>query len=145
MQFLLTLLHFSRCVIKMESLLLFHIAQMPVAGAPDRNRCRLHQDNAKQEVPGKKEFRQNKCIRKVIGSNLVWCGLLVGTKWRKYCNKQALICNRLRTMSKIGGDTPSHKASVFVKLRRAKSAVQAQVLSEKFEQLSNFTRFLCGR
>ena len=28
MQFLLTLLHFSRCVIKMKSLLLFHIAQM---------------------------------------------------------------------------------------------------------------------
>ncbi len=28
MQFLLALLHFSRCVIKMKSLLLFHIAQM---------------------------------------------------------------------------------------------------------------------
>ena len=69
------------------------------------------------------------------GSNLVWCGLLVGTKWRKYCNKQALICNRLRTVSKIGGDTPSHKAT----------AVQAQVLSKKSEQLSNITRFWCGR
>ena len=68
MQFLLTLLHFSRCVIKMESLLLFHIAQMPVAGVPDRNRCRLHRDNAKQEVPGKKEFRQNKCILHTTGS-----------------------------------------------------------------------------
>ena len=63
MQFLLTLLHFLRCVIEMESLLLFRIAQMPVAEVPDRNRCRLHRDNAKQEVPGKKEFRQNKCIR----------------------------------------------------------------------------------
>ena len=46
----------------MESFLLFHIAQMPVAGVPDRSRCRLHRDNAKQEVPGKKEFRLNKCI-----------------------------------------------------------------------------------
>ena len=62
MQFLLALLHFSRGGMRMESLLLLHIAQMPVAGAPDRNRCRLHQDNAKQEVPGKKESRQNKCI-----------------------------------------------------------------------------------
>ena len=43
---------------RMESILLFHIAQMPVAGVPDRNRCRLHQDNAQQEVPGKKEFRR---------------------------------------------------------------------------------------
>ena len=62
MQFLLALLHFSRCVMKMESLLLFHTAQMPVADVPDRSRCRLYRDNAKQEVPGKKEFRQNKCI-----------------------------------------------------------------------------------
>jgi hypothetical protein len=62
MQFLLALLHFSRCVMRMGSLLLFHIAQMPVAGVPDRNRCLLHRDNAKQEVPGKKEFRLNKCI-----------------------------------------------------------------------------------
>ena len=46
----------------MESVLLFRNAQMPVAGVPDRNRCRLHRDNAKQEVPGMKEFRQNKCI-----------------------------------------------------------------------------------
>ena len=63
MQFLLALLHFSRCVMRMESILLFHIVQMPVADVPDRNRCRWHRDNAKQEVPGKKEFRQNKCIR----------------------------------------------------------------------------------
>ena len=124
----------------MESLLLLHIAQMPVAGVPDRNRCRLHRDNAKQEVPGKKEFRQNKCIlhtplQKDFCSHLVWCGLLLGTKWQKYCNKQALICNRLRAVSKIGGDTPSHKAT----------AVQAQVLSKKSEQVSNFTRFGCGR
>ena len=62
MQFLLTLLHFSRCVTRMESLLLFHIAQMPVAGAPGRNRCRLYRDNVLPEVPGKKEFRKNKCI-----------------------------------------------------------------------------------
>ena len=62
MQFLLALLYFSRCVMRMESLLLFHIAQKPVAGVLDRNRCRLHRDNAKQEVPGKKEFRQNKCV-----------------------------------------------------------------------------------
>ena len=62
MQFFLALLHFPRCVMRMESLLLFHIAQMPVAGVPDRNLCRLHRDNAKQEVPDKKEFRQNKCI-----------------------------------------------------------------------------------
>ena len=63
MQFLLALLLFSRCVMRMGFLLLFRIVQMPVAGVPDRNRCRLHRDNAKQEVPGKKEFRQNKCIR----------------------------------------------------------------------------------
>ncbi len=62
MQFLLPLLHFSRCVMRMGSFLLFHIAPMPVAGVPGRNRWRLHRDNAKQEVPGKKEFRQNKCI-----------------------------------------------------------------------------------
>jgi hypothetical protein len=41
----------------MESLLLFHTAQMPVAGVPDRNRCRLHRDNVLPEIPGKKEFR----------------------------------------------------------------------------------------
>ena len=46
----------------MESVLLCHTVQMRVAGVPDRNHCRLHQDNAKQEVPGKKEFRQNKSI-----------------------------------------------------------------------------------
>ena len=63
MQFLLALLNFSGCFTRMESFLLFRIAQMPVAGVPDRNRCRWHRDNAKQEVPGKKEFRQNKCIR----------------------------------------------------------------------------------
>ena len=63
MQFLLALLYFSRCVMRMESVLLCHIVQMPVAGVPDRNRCRWHRDNAKQEVPGKKKFRQNKCIR----------------------------------------------------------------------------------
>ena len=33
------------------------------------------------------------------------CGLFLGTKWQKYCNKQALICNKLRTMSKVGVDT----------------------------------------
>ena len=74
------------------------------------------------------------------GSHLVWCGLRLVTKCRKYCNKQALICNKLRTVSKIGGDTPSHKASVFVKLRRYKSAVQAQVVLKKSEQLSSFSR-----
>ena len=47
---------------RMESVLLFHTVQMPVAGVPDRNSCQLHRDNAKQEVPGMKEFRQNKCI-----------------------------------------------------------------------------------
>ncbi len=47
---------------RMESFLLFHIAQMPVASVPGRNHCQLHQDNAKQEVPGKKEFQQNKYI-----------------------------------------------------------------------------------
>ena len=41
----------------------------------------------------------------------------------------------LRTVSKIGGDTPSHKAT----------AVQAQVLSKKSEQVSNFILFWCGR
>ena len=47
----------------MESVLLFHTVQMPVAGVPDRNRYRLHRDHAKQEVvPSMKEFRQNKCI-----------------------------------------------------------------------------------
>ena len=77
-------------------------------------------------------------------SNLIWYGLLRGKNYREYCNKQALICNKLRIVSKIGGDTPSHKASVFVKLRRDKSAVQAQVLSEKSEQVSNFILFWCG-
>ena len=62
MQFLLTLLHFSRYVMKMGSVFSYHTAQMPVADIPDRSRYRLHRDNAKQEVPGKKEFRQNKCI-----------------------------------------------------------------------------------
>ena len=38
--------------------------------------------------------------------------------WQKYCNKQALICNMLRTVSEIGVDTPPHKVT----------AVQAQVL-----------------
>ena len=47
---------------RLESVLLFHTVQVPVAGVPDRNRYRLHRDNAKQEVPGMKEFRQNKCI-----------------------------------------------------------------------------------
>jgi hypothetical protein len=42
------------------SLLLFNIAQMPVAGIPDRNHCRLHQDNAKRKIPGIKEFRRIK-------------------------------------------------------------------------------------
>ena len=46
----------------MESVLLFHNAQMPVAGIPGLNRYRLHLDNACSEVPGMKEFRQNKCI-----------------------------------------------------------------------------------
>ena len=54
----------------MESVLLFHTVQMPVAGVPDRNRCRLHRDNAKQEVPGKKEFRLNKCIIIYSGKDL---------------------------------------------------------------------------
>ena len=47
---------------RLESILLSHNVQMPVADVPDRNRYRLHRDNAKQEVPGMKEFRQNKCI-----------------------------------------------------------------------------------
>ena len=58
----------------MESLLLFHTAQMPVAGVPDRNRCRWHRDNAKQEVPGKKEFRQNKRIRHTPDCHLLHNG-----------------------------------------------------------------------
>ena len=73
MQFLLALLHFSRCVMKMESLLLFHTAQMPVADVPDRNRCRWHLDNACSEVPGIKEFRlegENKKPVKSTGGNL---------------------------------------------------------------------------
>ena len=44
---------------------------MPVVGVPDRNRCRWHRDNAKQEVPGKKEFRQNKCIRHTTDCRLL--------------------------------------------------------------------------
>ena len=56
----------------MESVLLFHTVQMPVAGVPDRNRYRLHRDNAKQEVPGKKEFQQNKYILHIPG----------GIKWK---------------------------------------------------------------
>ena len=38
MPFLLTLLHFSRCVMRMGSLLLFRIVQMPVAGVPEHRR-----------------------------------------------------------------------------------------------------------
>ena len=59
----------------MESLLLLHIAQMPVAGVPDRNRCRGHRDNAQQEVPGNKEFRQNKCILHTPGKVTTVSGL----------------------------------------------------------------------
>ena len=39
------------------------------------------------------------------GSHLVWCGLLLVTNCRKYCNKLALICNKLRIVSEIGVDT----------------------------------------
>ena len=35
------------------------------------------------------------------GSHLVWYGLRLGTKCRKYCNKSPLICNMLRAVSKI--------------------------------------------
>ena len=52
---------------KMGSVFSYHTAQMPVAGVPDRNRCRSHWDNVLPEVPGKKEFRQNKCIRHTPG------------------------------------------------------------------------------
>ena len=38
---------FINARVRMGSLLLFHIAQMPVADVPDRNRCRLHRDNAR--------------------------------------------------------------------------------------------------
>lgn len=38
-------------------------------------------------------------------SHLVWYGLLFGKNYWEYCNKQALICNRLRAVSKIGVDT----------------------------------------
>jgi len=61
------------------------------------------------------------------------CGL--GKTTGNIVIKKALICNRLRTVSKIGGDTPSHKAT----------AVQAQRFSEKSEQVSNFILFWCGR
>ena len=53
---------------------------------------------------------------------------------REKCNEQALICNKLRAVSKIGVDTPSHKAA----------AVQAQIVSKKSEQVSNFTRIRRG-
>jgi len=59
---------------RMKSILLFHIVQMPVADVPDRNRCRLHRDNAKQEVPGMREFRQNKCILHTTSSRLLHNG-----------------------------------------------------------------------
>ena len=39
------------------------------------------------------------------GSHLVWYGLRLETKCRKYCNNQALICNMLRPVSKIRVDT----------------------------------------
>ena len=39
------------------------------------------------------------------GSNLDWYGLLLGTKWQKYCNTILLICNILRAVSKMEGDT----------------------------------------
>ena len=42
-------------------------------------------------------------------SNLIWYGLRLGKNWWEYCNKQALICNRLRAVSKIGGDTGTFK------------------------------------
>ena len=44
--------------VRMESFLLFHVAQMPVAGVPDRNRCRLHRDNVLPEVPFPLELRE---------------------------------------------------------------------------------------
>ena len=74
MQFLLSLLHFLRCVMRMGSRLLFREAQMPFTGVPDRNRCRLHRDNAQQEVPGKKEFRLNKYILHTPGCRLLHNG-----------------------------------------------------------------------
>ena len=46
------------------------------------------------------------------GSNLDWCGLRLGKNWWEYCNKQALICNKLRTVSKIGGDTGTFKKNL---------------------------------
>ena len=43
------------------------------------------------------------------GSNLAWYGLRLGKNYREYCHKQALICNMLRAVSKIGGDTGTFK------------------------------------
>ena len=62
-----------------------------------------------------------------IFCDILYCRLRLGKNYQEYCNKQALICNKLRTVSKIGGDTPSHKAT----------AVQAQRFSEKSEQVSS--------
>ena len=36
---------------------------------------------------------------------LAWYGLRLGKNYREYCNKQALICNSLRIVSKMEGDT----------------------------------------
>ena len=42
-------------------------------------------------------------------SNPVGYGLRLGKNWWEYCNKQALICNKLRTVSKFGGDTDTFR------------------------------------
>ena len=39
------------------------------------------------------------------GSNLGWYGLRLGKNYREYCNKHALICNKLHAVSNLGGDT----------------------------------------
>ena len=48
----------------------------------------------KRGVPGKGK-----------SENFGWYELRRGKNWREYCNKHALICNRLRAVSKIGVDT----------------------------------------
>ena len=55
---------------RMESVLLFRIVQMPVTGVPNRNHCRLHRDNVKQKVPAEMVIafagHKNQCRHKSV-------------------------------------------------------------------------------
>ena len=63
-----------------------------------------------ENIPKNMQFSQVRMnFRQNYGSHLVWYGLRLGKNCREYCNKQALICNRLRAVSKMEGDTGTFK------------------------------------